>query len=312
MRRGAGDYFHHADSLGSVMAVTNAAGAVVTRYEYQDFGEPSFSGSSIGNPYLFAGARYDSFGLYHLRTRHLDPRAGRFITRDTVGIWEDLASLGNGATYAANNPQTKVDPLGTRTRACAGPWEGFRTVEFEFDDCGGSRQVAIETTVCDAFASVNQAYADAKRLVQFYQGDLPDVDWGDLATEIRIDRWFGSSDRETSFNTKKRVRDVLRGINHAFKTETLGFECEDGGCDGANAYVYGFWSDIHFCDNYFDFGLRRRTAILLHEMSHYWGDTDDHFYYRLPADPGARDESDVTLRDNADTYEEFLFEFYIP
>ena len=90
MQRGSEVYYYHTDDLFNVMAVTNAAGAVVERYEYQDYGEPSFfdssggaiGGSAIGNPYLFTGRRYDlETGLYNYRTRYLDPKAGRFTNR---------------------------------------------------------------------------------------------------------------------------------------------------------------------------------------------------------------------------------------
>ncbi len=67
----------------------------------------------IGNPYLFNGRRYDpETGWYYYRTRYLDPAAGRFTTRDTIGIWGDAGNLGNGYTYVGNNPLTALDPYG--------------------------------------------------------------------------------------------------------------------------------------------------------------------------------------------------------
>jgi RHS repeat-associated protein len=87
MQRGSEVYYYHTDDLFNVMAVTDAIGAVVERYEYQDYGEPSFfdgsgstvTGSAIGNPYLYTGRRYDpETSLYYFRTRYLDPKAGRF------------------------------------------------------------------------------------------------------------------------------------------------------------------------------------------------------------------------------------------
>jgi RHS repeat-associated protein len=61
--------------------------------------------SAVGNPYLFAGRRYDSeTGFYDYRSRYLDPMAGRFITREAERAWGDSGNLGNGFTYAGNNP----------------------------------------------------------------------------------------------------------------------------------------------------------------------------------------------------------------
>jgi len=113
-RMGVNSYYHE-DDLGNIMAITNAAGAVVERYDYYDFGGPIFlnangnptgaSASTIGNPYLFTGREYDpETGLYYYRTRYLDPAAGRFMSRDTIGIWGDSSNFGNGLTYMANAP----------------------------------------------------------------------------------------------------------------------------------------------------------------------------------------------------------------
>jgi RHS repeat-associated protein len=89
------DFYYHADDMHSVMVVTDSAGLVVERYEYDDYGQPEFrnadgspiADSAIGNPYLFTGRRFDAeTGLYHYRTRYLDPLSGRFTTRDQYGI----------------------------------------------------------------------------------------------------------------------------------------------------------------------------------------------------------------------------------
>ncbi len=66
-----------------------------------------------GNPYGFTGRRYDlESGLTYYRARYLDPRVGRFTTRDPLGMWGDALNLGNAYTYVGNNPATRVDPTG--------------------------------------------------------------------------------------------------------------------------------------------------------------------------------------------------------
>ena len=123
------DYYYHTDDLYNVMAVTDAAGNVVERYEYDDYGTPMFmdatgnaltlsdgtprTSSAIANPYLFTGRRYDpESGWYNYRTRYLDPKSGKFTTRDVIGIWGDPAEFGNGYTYVENSPQSWIDPFG--------------------------------------------------------------------------------------------------------------------------------------------------------------------------------------------------------
>ena len=121
MRRGGQNYFYHADDLQNVLKVTDAAGQVVEQYAYGDYGAPEVrdgagalrAQSAIGNPYLFTGREYDpESGLYYYRTRHLDPRAGRFVSRDSIGAWGDPLNLGNAQTYVGNNPWTLTDPMG--------------------------------------------------------------------------------------------------------------------------------------------------------------------------------------------------------
>jgi RHS repeat-associated protein len=121
MQRGGTDFYYHGDEQHSVVAVTDAGGNVVERYAYEDYGTPTvfdatgmvLPGTGVGNPYLFTGRRYDpETGWYYYRSRYLDPLAGRFATRDTLGLWGDPASLGNTYTYAGANPATHEDPMG--------------------------------------------------------------------------------------------------------------------------------------------------------------------------------------------------------
>jgi len=123
MQRGGLDFFYHSDDLHNVMSLTDAAGVVIERYEYGDYGTPldpttlaPLVGpvSGVGNPLLFSGARHDSeSGLYCLSTRYLDPTVGRFTSRDSIGTWGDPLGLGNPFTYVGNNPWTLRDPRGT-------------------------------------------------------------------------------------------------------------------------------------------------------------------------------------------------------
>jgi YD repeat-containing protein len=71
--------YYHADDLGNVLALTDDLGAVLERYDYADFGLPSFlnsdgfpiatNASPTGNPFLFHGMEWDSeTGLYFERS----------------------------------------------------------------------------------------------------------------------------------------------------------------------------------------------------------------------------------------------------
>lgn len=116
------DYWYHQDDMLNVVAVTNASGAVVERYEYKDYGLPEIyddswnlrtGGTAIGNTLMFNGRPYDAeSGLYNFRARYLDPKTGRFTSRDPMGMWHDGLNLGNGYTYCNNNPWSMRDPFG--------------------------------------------------------------------------------------------------------------------------------------------------------------------------------------------------------
>lgn len=121
MLRSNANVFYHADDLDTVTALTDQAGSVIETYRYDDFGRPSLldgsgtpiSASVAGNAFLFTGRRHDAeTGYYDYRTRYFDPRAGRFIARDTISAWGDPHNLGNGYAYVANDPFSQSDPDG--------------------------------------------------------------------------------------------------------------------------------------------------------------------------------------------------------
>ena len=66
---------------------------------------------SIFNPWLFTGRQFDQeSGLYFYRNRYYEPRAGRFITRDPIGIVGGINLYG----YVKNNPIDWFDPFGLK------------------------------------------------------------------------------------------------------------------------------------------------------------------------------------------------------
>ena len=101
-----------ADGLGSVTALTDSAGAVVGRYEYDSCGKqvqaPTGAGTQV---YTFTGHQYDgATGLYSMRSRYYDPKQGRFISPDPV-------AANNQYWYAEADPVDMVDPFGETATA---------------------------------------------------------------------------------------------------------------------------------------------------------------------------------------------------
>ncbi len=110
VERGGQLYYYHADGLGSIAAITDAAHTVIQSYEYDSYGMVT-PATSFRNSYVYTGREWDKeTGLYYYRARYYDPIEGRFISKDPIG----LAGGINVYAYVQNNPINRIDPLGLR------------------------------------------------------------------------------------------------------------------------------------------------------------------------------------------------------
>jgi RHS repeat-associated protein len=99
--------YYLADHLGNVVQTTNSAGAVTLTREYDPWGN-AIQGSTTGG-YAFTGRDWDpETGLYYYRARYYDPKLGRFISEDPIGLTGGLDLY----TYAANDVTSTIDPFG--------------------------------------------------------------------------------------------------------------------------------------------------------------------------------------------------------
>jgi RHS repeat-associated protein len=115
-RRDAGPsgqtYFYLLDHLGDVLDLVDENGVTAATYRYDPWGNVISSTGSITNPLRFAAREWDEDSrLYYDRARYYDPIAGRFISRDRLGINGGL----NHYAYVGNNPVRFGDPLGLLT-----------------------------------------------------------------------------------------------------------------------------------------------------------------------------------------------------
>lgn len=103
--------YQHTDALGSPVAVTNEAGTVIERNDYEPYGavigKPNYQG--IG----YTGHVQDgATGLTYMQQRYYDPTVGRFLSVDPVAALSSPVLLFNRYRYAGNNPYRFTDPDG--------------------------------------------------------------------------------------------------------------------------------------------------------------------------------------------------------
>lgn len=116
-------FYYHGNAQGFVGALTDENRVIQEYYEYSWLGKPTVidpatmlpfatpDESSIGNPYMFQGRRYDpEANLYYYRNRYYSPETGEFITIDPIGNWNH--GHGNGYAAFGGDPWNISDPMG--------------------------------------------------------------------------------------------------------------------------------------------------------------------------------------------------------
>jgi RHS repeat-associated protein len=110
--------FYGYDGHGSVRFLTDSAGLVTDRYDYEAFGNLVHQEGNTSNKYLYSGEQRDfSLGLDYLRARYLNIGSGRFISIDKAsGDLFEPHSL-HKYLYVRGDPTNKHDPSGLWTLA---------------------------------------------------------------------------------------------------------------------------------------------------------------------------------------------------
>ncbi len=117
-----GDYYYEKNHLGSVIRITSSTGAKTDEYSYTVFWKAYrkntngiykpvawANDSSIWNTRLYTGREYDKeISLYYMRARFYDAGLGRFVSRDPIGMNDDI----NLYRYVANSPVIYTDIFG--------------------------------------------------------------------------------------------------------------------------------------------------------------------------------------------------------
>jgi RHS repeat-associated protein len=127
------------DALGTPRAIVHpAANTTVWRWDLTTtaFGEHAADADPDGNGLAYAfnlrypGQYADGYGLHYNTLRDYDPRTGRYLQSDPIGLLGGM----NSYTYVGGNPMVRIDPLGL----C---WEYSQTTGTmtHVDDASGQR-----------------------------------------------------------------------------------------------------------------------------------------------------------------------------
>jgi RHS repeat-associated protein/uncharacterized repeat protein (TIGR01451 family) len=106
------------DHLGSVAAVTDDEGGLLSEQRYLPFGGARLD-ALAQTEFGYTGQRdLAAVGLMDYNARWYDAGLGRFTQPDNMVAWSNPVSL-NRYSYVANNPVKYVDPTGFRQRSAA-------------------------------------------------------------------------------------------------------------------------------------------------------------------------------------------------
>lgn len=190
------EHWFHLDGTNTVRFLSNSQGAVDVSYTYSPFGVSS-GGVGPYNPLRFSARPLDhAIGSYDFRTRQYDPQRGRFLQRDRAAKLDGS----NLYTFAANNPASLVDPMGTDPSSSAGDSLKSPSIDTFHGSTSGNRDFNLN-------------------LVDSLQNTTPfDLNLGQWAQQLdlmyKIDDTQPAFSRSNSFSIKPGARDV-GGLNSA-------------------------------------------------------------------------------------------------
>lgn len=134
----------HTDPLGSPVAISNQAGQVIERRQYEPYGGDTEQNKSDRPSYT--GHVMDSqSGLSYMQQRYYDSNVGRFLSTDPVQSDANTGYLFNRYWYGNNNPYKFTDPDG-RESPCITLNTGCGLAQGNFERNVGFFLFGVDTT----------------------------------------------------------------------------------------------------------------------------------------------------------------------
>ena len=184
------------DQLGTPRVMTDGSKTVVWDAVFRPFGEVESLTGTATNDNRFQGQRLDDVAGFHYNYfRDYDPRLGRYIQSDPIG----LAGGINTYAYAYSDPVGLVDPFGLQVAAAPG---------------GAVPAIGPMTTIPGQKSDKEKADAAARELQKLWDG-LPTIvdviDFCRALAEVAHDRLFNEGHDEN--NQEQSGKGNLEGEN---------------------------------------------------------------------------------------------------
>ncbi|URL60176.1 glucosaminidase domain-containing protein [Luteibacter flocculans] len=159
-------HYLYTDVANSVLATTDASGAIIASTQYKPYGQALLDKPLDGVG--FADHQMDDeSGLEYMNARYYDPIAGRFVSPDPVPAGGGKFLAINRYAYGNDNPTTFIDPTGMES---CGVW-ACETYDSGYSDGGAgsgdspSAHMHINQSIV---IFVRQHLADAMEVAQQY------------------------------------------------------------------------------------------------------------------------------------------------
>jgi RHS repeat-associated protein len=143
--------YFHSDHLGSIVALTNSAGTVIERDDYDPWGkrrntngtdDPGDTLTSQTTRGYTGEEHVADVALINLNARMYDPQIGKFMGSDPLVASPYTSQGWNRFAYAGNNPLNATDPTGAYpvwcTDGCGGIVTGLASDGFSYSGEGES------------------------------------------------------------------------------------------------------------------------------------------------------------------------------
>ncbi|WP_212597920.1 RHS repeat domain-containing protein [Sphingopyxis granuli] len=135
--------FLMADERGSIVSVTDSAGATLNINAYDEYGIPA--PGNLGRFGYTGQAWLSELGMWYYKARIYSPTLGRFLQADPIGYDDGM----NWYNYVGSDPVNGSDPSGLREREGG----GYKPTDPTFTEGHGGGDIVITAPICHACAS---------------------------------------------------------------------------------------------------------------------------------------------------------------